>query len=319
MSFLAGFAPDWHDAAAYLDALRRDLGEARRLDRVPEYLAGDVVSHGGGGLAMSGPAEVAADLAARRAAFPDLSMLPEETLWTATAQNALVAAQRFQMAGRHDGPGLYGAPTGRAVGCIVMTERWCVAGKLREEWILRDEAALLRQIGMDEEEGARWRLATAPAPGGDLPAPGYAGTGNDDAWGHTLGDLLHRVMCGETDVIERHYDPAAELFLPGGDTGCGPGEAQAFWIGLRAAFPSAEFRVEHLLGAEEALGPPRATMRWRLTGRHDGHGALGRPTGAMVDILGMTQAEFGPDGLRREWTLYDRPGVLAQILGQTGA
>ena len=59
-------------------------------------------------------------------------------------------------------------------------------------------------------------------------------------------------------------------------------------------------------------------MRWSLTGRHDGHGSFGAPTGAEVPVLGMTHAEFGPDGLRREWTLIDRPGVLAQILRKTG-
>ena len=59
-------------------------------------------------------------------------------------------------------------------------------------------------------------------------------------------------------------------------------------------------------------------IRWQLVGRHDGHGAFGAPTGAEVTVQGLTQAEFGPDGLRREWTLYDAPGVLAQILRRTG-
>ncbi|MBN9886178.1 ester cyclase [Salipiger abyssi] len=316
MGFLAGFDDRWQDAASYLDALRHDLGEGQRLDLVPEYLAPDVVVQDGAAV-LSGPEAVGTALAARRAALPGLSLCAEETLWSASAPNAFVAAQRFQCRARHGGPGLYGAPGGRALSYLEMSESWCVSGALRAQWVLRDELAILAQIGVTPEEGARWRLSqmAGPEEPPDMPDPG---PGNDDAWGHTLGDLVHRIMSGDLSVIARHYDPAAELFQPGAVIGHGPAEAEAFWLGLRAALPSARFEVQHLLGAEEHLSPPRAAIRWALTGTHDGHGVFGSPSGAEVTVLGMTQAEFGPDGLRREWTLYDAPGVLAQILRARG-
>jgi len=34
--------------------------------------------------------------------------------------------------------------------------------------------------------------------------------------------------------------------------------------------------------------------------------------------MGITQAEFGPRGLRREWTLIDETAVIKQILLGTG-
>ena len=69
--------------------------------------------------------------------------------------------------------------------------------------------------------------------------------------------------------------------------------------------------------------PPRAAIRWSLTGRHDGWGAFGRPTGAPVHVMGITHAEFGTLGaaaprLRREWTLFDETAVWKQILLTTG-
>lgn len=316
MGFLAGFDARWQDAASYLDALRRDLGEGQRLDLVPDYLAPDVLVQDGAAT-LSGPEAVGTALAARRAALPGLSLCGEETLWAASAQNAFVAAQRVQCRARHGGAGLYGAPSGKPLDYLEMSESFCISGALRAQWVLRDEAAILAQIGVSPEEGARWRLAQMAGPE-DLPDMPDPGPGNDDAWGHTLGDLVHRIMSGDLSVIARHYDPAAELFQPGAVTGNGSEEAEAFWLGLRAALPSARFEVHHLLGAEEPLSPPRAAIRWTLTGRHDGHGAFGSPSGADVTVLGMTQAEFGPGGLRREWTLYDMPGVLAQILRARG-
>jgi hypothetical protein len=89
-------------------------------------------------------------------------------------------------------------------------------------------------------------------------------------------------------------------------------------MALRAAFPSAAFRVEHRIGREDPRMPPRAAIRWSLHGRHDGWGAFGRPSGAEVYVMGMTHAEFGLWGLRREWTLIDETAIWKQILLHTG-
>ena len=64
--------------------------------------------------------------------------------------------------------------------------------------------------------------------------------------------------------------------------------------------------------------PPRASVRWSLQGKHSGWGAFGRPTGADVHVMGLTHAEFGPWGLRREFTLIDETAIWKQILLETG-
>ena len=65
--------------------------------------------------------------------------------------------------------------------------------------------------------------------------------------------------------------------------------------------------------------PPRAAIRWSLSGRHDGQGRFGPPTGADVHIMGISHAEFGPWGLRREYTLIDDVAVWKQIHLHTGS
>jgi hypothetical protein len=69
---------------------------------------------------------------------------------------------------------------------------------------------------------------------------------------------------------------------------------------------------------EEPNMPPRAALRWSLTGKHDGWGTFGAPTGAEVYVMGISHAEFGPRGLRREWTLYDETAIWMQILAHQG-
>jgi hypothetical protein len=109
-----------------------------------------------------------------------------------------------------------------------------------------------------------------------------------------------------------------QLETPGGRTTHGHPAADRFWLSLRAAFPDAEFRVDHAIGRDDPLMPPRSALRWSLHGKHSGWGAFGEPTGATVYVLGMTHAEWGPWGLRREFTLFDELAIWKQILLHTG-
>jgi hypothetical protein len=88
---------------------------------------------------------------------------------------------------------------------------------------------------------------------------------------------------------------------------------------LRAAFPDAAFSIHHVIGRDDPMMPPRAAVRWSLHGKHSGWGAFGAPTGAEVFVLGITHAEFGPYGLRRDYTLFDETAIWRQILLATGA
>ena len=84
---------------------------------------------------------------------------------------------------------------------------------------------------------------------------------------------------------------------------------------LRAAFPSATFAVHHVIGRSDPHQPHRAAVRWSLDGKHDGFGALRRADRrATVHVMGITHAEFGPWGLRREFTLFDEIAIWKQIL-----
>jgi len=154
-------------------------------------------------------------------------------------------------------------------------------------------------------------------PHNDRPGP-YQGKGNDNAWGQDYAGILTRIMGADMAVIPAAYDRAVQSELPGGKTGYGTGDLDAFWMGLRAAFPNATFGIDHVMGRDDPLMPPRAAVRWSLHGIHEGWGSFGTPTGAEVYVLGISHAEFGPWGLRREFTAIDETSIWKQILLKTG-
>lgn len=317
MKDFKGYAPDF---PSFLGAVARTLWDGRGLD---EPLARDihpqVILRDASGIGF-GPAAVGGEVLSTLAACPDLRMLPEDVVWSGSAAVGWLGSQRALACGRHTAPGLFGPPTGRALRWRVMTDAYAKAQRISDIWQVRDTGAILRRLGLEPRAWAEARQAgldpeTQPfRPAIDIQGP-YTGTGNADQWGVAFADLLGRVMQGGFSVIPDQYDRACQLEQPGGITEHGPAAAEAFWLGLRAAFPSAVFTVHHRIGMEEPLLPPRAALRWSLDGRHEGWGMFGAPTGRPVHVMGISHAEFGPSGLRREWTVLDEAAIWMQIVG----
>lgn len=267
---------------------------------------------------LQGRTALAAEALSTLAAFPEQAWFPEDAI-RARHRAVQLVAERRTIAARHMGAGLFGPATGAAVRYRVLSETAMRDGQVSEIWRVTDRAAILAALGQAPDTWAAAALeardpeATPFVPALDVPSA-HAGSGEADGWGAAWADLAERAMEGDFALIEAQYDPGAELHYPGGAVDRGPAAARTFWSGLRASFPSARFEVVHRIGAEAPLMPPRAALRWSLTGCHDGWGPFGAPTGAEVHVMGLSQAEFGPAGLRREWTLYDPGAVWMQIL-----
>ncbi|MDU8910829.1 ester cyclase [Aestuariicoccus sp. MJ-SS9] len=323
---MPGFDDRWRDAPDYVLGITRDIWEDRRIDSLLGYYGPDLVVRSPASVVV-GNAGIIAATEATLAEFPDRELLGEDVIWCPTGDDSFLSSHRLICTATHSGPGMYGAPTGRRLRYRILADCWCRANAVQDEWLVRDQGAIVRQMGQDLVEWTRDLIAREGGPEAcvkpltpatDVAGP-YDGRGNDSEYGQALADLLQRIMSGAFSAIAAGYDRAAELAYPGHVTGAGHADADRFWLSLRSAFPSALFAVDHVIGMTDPLSPPRAAVRWSLTGRHDGWGAFGAPTGAEVYVMGITHAEFGPRGLRREWTLIDETAIWKQILLATGA
>ncbi|WP_425098812.1 ester cyclase [Tropicibacter sp. S64] len=308
----------------FLTDTARLMRAERTLDgSLREAVHGHVIRRDALGIAF-GRGAVQADLQGQMVAIPDQQALTEDVFSTGSQSLGLLGAQRLFLFGHHRGPGPFGAPTGRAVQYREMSEIYAKGNRISDIWSVRDHGAICSQLGLDPQALARelWSGADPESmpfrPAIDQQGP-YTGTGNHNQWGRAFAELLTRIVAGELQTITGQYDDACVLAYPGGVDGHGVAQAVQFWMGLRAAFPSAQFRIEHAMGLEEPLMPARAAVRWSLTGRHEGWGLFGAPSGAEVHVMGMSHAEFGPLGVRREWTLYDELAIWMQIVAHRGA
>ena len=323
--FLPGFDPRWSGPEDYILGITKDIWEDRGIHTLHDYYGPELIVRSPASV-IKGNAGIIAATEATLAEFPDRQLYGEDVIWTPTGDDSFLSSHRLLCTATHTGAGMYGAPTGRKLAYRIIADCWCRANGVQDEWLVRDQGAIVRQMGEDPKDWTRALIAREGGPEAcvkpmtpqnDLPGP-YSGKGNTNETGARLAGLMSDMMQGDFSVIPAGYDRAAELFYPGHVHAHGHASADRFWLGLRSAFPSASFTIEHHVGADTAMMAPRASVRWSLFGRHDGWGAFGAPTGAEVYIMGLTQAEFGPHGLRREWTLIDETAIWKQILLATG-
>jgi len=323
---MKGFDEKFRDFPDYILGITREIWEDRGISTLHRYYAPDIVVRSPTSVVVGNEKVIGATMATL-AEFPDRTLLGEDVIWCGTPEDGMLSSHRLLSTATHSADGAYGRATGKRLTYRIIADCHARNNQIDDEWLIRDQGAIVRQMGWDPRDFARDQIAREGGPEAcprpltpktDLPGP-YKGRGNDDAWGAQAADLLTRIMAADFAAIPATYDRAAQLEYPGGLTGHGPAEADRFWMSLRAAFPDAAFTIHHTIGRDDPMMPPRAAVRWSLWGTHAGWGAFGAPTGAPVHVLGITHVEWGPWGLRREYTLIDETAVWKQILLHTGA
>ena len=327
---MKGFDPKFADFPDYILGITHEIWEDRGVDTLNHYYAPDLVVRSPEAVVVGNQTVIAATNATL-AEFPDRQLLGEDVIWSGTPEAGMLSSHRILSTATHANDGVYGQATGRQLIYRVIADCHAKNNAIDDEWLIRDQGAIARQLGLHPKDLAAQQISAQGGPEDctkpftpDIDQPGpYQGNGNDNEWGQRLCEILTKIMEDDQEVFHAHYDRAVQGEYPGGRTTHGWNGTSDFWVGLRSAFPSARIEIHHQIGRDDPLMPPRAAVRWSLSGAHDGPGLFGDPTGAKIYVLGITHAEFGslgaaPPKLRREWTLCDETAIWKQIILQTG-
>jgi len=322
---MKGFDPKFKDFPDYIIGITKEIWEDRQIATLHHYYTDDIIVRSPASIVVGNKGVIAATMATL-AEFPDRTLFGEDVIWSGTPEEGMLSSHRIITTATHTGDGVYGKASGTKLRYRIIADCHAINNAINDEWLIRDQGAIVRQLGYEPLDYAREMIAKEGGaktashpfhPKDDKQGP-YKGTGNDNEYGAQYADILTRIMGADMAAIPQAYDRACQLEYAGGITGHSHDFADQFWMGLRASFPSAKFEIHHQIGREDEMMPPRAALRWSLTGKHDGWGSFGAPTGAEVHIMGASHAEFGPWGLRREYVLFDETAVWKQIALATG-
>ncbi len=323
---MKGFSNRWKDFPDYIIGITQEIWEDRGLATLHHYYAPDIPVRYPAGISRGNINTINGTLATL-AEFPDRQLLAEDVIWSGDEDAGFLSSHRIVTTATHTGHGAFGPPTGKRFEIRALADCAAKDDVIYDEWLVRDAGGIVRQLGMQPETFARDQIAreggpekaTRPFHPVDDIVGGYTARGNTNEWGVRLADTLSAIMDKDFSVIRRDYDRAVRTEHAGGQGAWGTGFAETNWMRLRASFPSAVFEIHHQIGRDDPMMSPRAAVRWSLTGKHDGFGLFGAPTGAEVHVMGITHAEFGPWGLRREFSLWDEVSIWKQIHLHTGS
>ena len=314
---MQGFDAEFRDLDHYIRVITDRIWEGRRIDDIQRYY--------GAGCAVESPSGVTLGIQpvidgtrATLAAFPDRRLLAEDVIISGDEHGGFLSSHRIFSPMTHAGPGAFGPPSGKPVFVRTVADCVCLDNRIVHEWLVRDQAAIARQIGLHERDLAQrwldqrggWHKPAMPA----APPP-YQSFIDSDPLARAYADAYHqRWLGGQTQALQALLDDAVISALPGGDMACGRAAVAAFWTNLLAALAPQAWQVEHLVTNHRPGRASAVAMRWRAHTVHSGDGRYGPASGRTVEVLGISHAEFEAGRLLREWVLIDDVALWMQVL-----
>ena len=307
----------------YIYGITREIWEDRGVGgKLAKYYAADIIVRAPTGLTM-GDGGVTAQTLQTLHQFPNRQLVGEDVIWTEAPGTSFLSSHRLVSVMTHTGDGALGPARNAAIRARVIADCWVQDGQVKEEWLVRDQAAFARCLGMETATLAQQLVAADLAagrpvsfflPAHDKPAR-YVPVVADDPAVACYADGLRQIWGGKAlSAIRDLYFHGATLHGPGNNVYYGTSEIDRFAVGYLASFPDAIFTVHGATVNRDPEQPVRVALRWSLDGAHSGHGHFGPPTGALVHIMGISHAYLTAGQVRTEWLLTDEVSIWKQIL-----
>ncbi len=318
--------PDIGDYASVPDfiyGITREIWEDRGIGgKLDKYYAPDILLRAATGFTGSNQGVTAQTLQTLHQ-FPNRQLVGEDVIWTGYDDGSFLSSHRLTSVMTHTGDGVLGRAQGKVVRSRIIADCWVKNQVVVEEWLVRDQAAFARCLGLEPRELARQMVDGDLRRGGpvgffipahDKPSRFQSTVQDDDAIALLIRGLTRLWHAKETAAIRDLYFHGAALHAPGGAVLYGHGDIDSFAIGYLASFPDAAFEVQAARINREPEQALRVALRWSLTGTHSGYGHFGEPTGAPVYVMGMSHFNLTAGRVMAEYMVTDEVSIWKQIL-----
>jgi predicted ester cyclase len=320
---MRGFDADYADIVDYIIRCTHRIWEQKDVGLIATHYGADCAVHTMAGDVV-GIDTVIAGTTKTLAAFPDRTLVGEAVIWAGDADAGYHSSHRITSHATNVGASEFGAATGKRVCFTTVADCLCRENRIVEEWLVRDNAAIVRQLGFEPRAVAKaqppvdpaWRqgeierIRSLPAtPFPDMAPPVGA---DPETFARWLFDCVwaHRRYA----AVRAAYSPAVHWQGPDDRRLFGHGEVIGWIDALLASFPDARVSVDHV-GAVECPGGTDIAVRWTLAGTHSGAGLYGAPTGRDVYLLAVSHWRVAEGVVTDEVTIYDEVALWRQIEG----
>ncbi|MBY4893546.1 ester cyclase [Rhodobacteraceae bacterium N5(2021)] len=317
-----GFEPHFTDIVDYIVRITEEIWVDRAVGRIYDTYdhACTIYSHYG---VVRSVEEVIASTVTTLNGFPDGEPHHVNVAWSGDSAVGFYTSHLGFSRSTNLGRSAYGPATGAKVGLHFAADCVSKDNLIHTEWLVRDNGALVRQLGFDpdnvardiaERGNTRNRFVNSPETRlvGQTPrAPLDIDAGTPEGYVRTLFHDIWNLR--RLDRMADHYDADMILHAGGGREAQGLRNASALYLSVMAAIPDGVMRVQNVCWSEETDGPILA-VRWLLEGSSARGGVLGDavPVGRPVAMMGVSHLRFEGGRIVEEWMIFDEIGVMAQ-------
>lgn len=314
------------DIVDFILGITYEIWEQRQVDRILQYYGEDIDVYSLEGITR-GAREMVRQTRTTLEAFPDRLLLGDDVIWSGNLERGF-SSHRITSPMTNLGATSFGPATGRRVLTMNIADCEITDGRITREWLVRDNLALINQLGFDAETVAkemagrfdtslrRWlrrefdRVSTntpaSPITVGATeadPSESFARRALEACWSATPSAdptslyapycVLHRApvrtFSGRQAIIE-HYGS------------------------LRRAFPGLNVSLDHVCSQPFNNRGVHIAARWSIAGLHKGPFGPLAASGRPLYAVGVTHWRVLDERIISEWTVFDEIAMMAQLL-----
>ena len=101
--------------------------------------------------------------------FPDRQLIGEDVIGSEDLPGTFYSSHRILSTATHLGDGFYGSPSGSKLTYRVVGDCICRENKVIDEWMVRDQSAIVKQIGLEPDQFARQLISKLKEEGSEIP------------------------------------------------------------------------------------------------------------------------------------------------------
>ena len=329
---MRGFEETYRNVIDYIVRITYRIWEDREVEYIGETYSSDSRVYDDYGLQL-GSRKIIEDTRRTTGAFSNVRLIADEIVWAGDDEVGFHTSHRTLIRGTHDGDGKYGPATNRDVDVLVIANCVSLENRIFLEHVCYNTSSLLLQLGLRFDEAAARMVAAKPAgwPRDESTWRALAAEARPEkplsVSEPVAGFDVDRFVRADFDAAWNGRDYAAFSAARAPDSVCrgpsgrvfsGAAACRGFIESLAAAFPDLEVRVDEVYWMGNDREGYLSAARWSADGTHRGAGLYGPPTGAPVQIWGLTQHEITGGRIAREWVLFNELDLMMQIAAARG-
>lgn len=323
---MKGFDSDYRDFAEYIIKITHKIWEEKSIGLIYDTYSSNIVMHLGS-FNATGIQGVIAGTMQTLFSFPDRRLIGQDVIWSPHGENGYLSSHRILSTATNLNQSSFGPATGGGKRISFRTTVDCAAenNRIYEEWLVRDNLWIVRQLGFDVYEAAKKLAKSAPRD------EQHTNLGMSENMRGQLSPELHQACDGSVgefmlemlsrvynyrlfDEVKKYYTENATVHFICDQDMNGHSQIQGMLMGLFASFPNAAFVIERVTSNQIADNAHSVAVRWRINGVHEGIGYFGMPSGKPMTMLGISHYTVADGKICEEWMTFDGLDVLKQLV-----